>query len=314
MKKFKYLVVSTVVLIVGVIVLSVFITGKLNDYKEKQINISEQLNFENRLLNAWEWVPFTNVGDEMVKTWQELEVKAKADYNGALFYGMLLLVWVALYAFSNIFVYKDTEVNYRAFGFVAIFASLSFLYLGLSAPLLEISAYSEDLTFEVPVSDVTGDDFFGLGWDMSEYNLDRTVDGRTYYFYQNKSIIQLITILYTGGNFLVAFILIGFSIVFPTFKLFISLRVLAAPHKKRSLKRYRAIRTLGKWSMADVFVSGIFLAIFAYSNMEVGIDTGSSTLAGTYFFMLFVTISISSGTYLKKAMKKAQDVAEWTLE
>lgn len=312
MKKFKYLVVSTAVLIVGVIVLSVFITGKLNDYKEKQINISEQLNFENRLLNAWEWVPFTNVGDEMVKTWQELEVKAKADYNGALFYGMLLLVWVALYAFSNIFVYKDTEVNYRAFGFVAIFASLSFLYLGLSAPLLEISAYSEDLTFDVPTTSLTGEEI--LGMDLTFLDYERVIEGRTYYFYQNKSILQLITILYTGGNFLVAFILIGFSIVFPTFKLFISLRVLAAPHKKRSLKRYRAIRTLGKWSMADVFVSGIFLAIFAYSNMEVGIDTGSSTLAGTYFFMLFVTISISSGTYLKKAMKKAQDVAEWTLE
>ena len=66
--------------------------------------------------------------------------------------------------------------------------------------------------------------------------------------------------------------------------------------------------------MADVFVSAIFLAIFAFSNMEVGIDTGASTLAGTYFFMLFVTISISSGAYLKKAMKQAQDVAEWTLE
>lgn len=314
MKKFKYLVVSTVVLVVGVIVLSIFIKGKLNDYKDKQIHISEQLNFENRLLNAWEWIPFTNVGDEMVKSWQDLEVKAKSDYNGALFYGMLLLVFVAIYGLSNVIVYKGAEENYRAFGFVSIFAALSFLYLGLSAPLLEISAYSQDLTFEIPISDVTGDDFFGLGLDMTGMNLDRSVEGRTYYFYQNKSILQLITILYTGGNFLVAFILIGFSIIFPVFKLFLSLRVLGAPHKKRSLKRYRAIRTLGKWSMADVFVSGIFLAIFAYSNMEVGIDTGSSTLAGTYFFMLFVTISISSGAYLKKAMKKAQDVADWVLE
>ncbi|NOQ72674.1 MAG: hypothetical protein GQ574_11760 [Crocinitomix sp.] len=312
MRKFKYLIVSTVVLIVGVIILSVFITDKLNDYKDKQTNISEQLNFENRLLNAWEWVPMTNVGEEMVKTWQELEVKAKADYNGALFYGMLLLVWVAIYGISNIFVYKDAEVNYRAYGFVAVFAALSFLYLGLSAPLLEISAFSEDLTFDIPTTDLTGEERWGI--DLTFLNYERVVEGRTYYFYQNKSILQLIKILYTGGNFLVAFILIGFSIVFPAFKLFLSFRILAAPHKKRSLKQYRVIRSLGKWSMADVFVSAIFLAIFAYSNMEVGIDTGSSTLAGTYFFMIFVVISISSGTYLKKSMKKAQDVAEWTLE
>ena len=312
MKKFKYLIVSTVVLVVGVIFLSIFIKGKLNDYKDKQTHISEQLNFEERLLNGWEWVPLTNVGDEMVKTWQELEVKAKADYNGALFYGLLLLVFVAIYGLSNVIVYKGAEVNYRAYGFVSIFASLSFLYLGLSAPLLEIMAYSEDLTFEVPISDYTGVDI--LGFDMRIFDIERTVDGRTYYFYQNKSILQLISILYTGGNFLVALILIGFSIVFPAFKLFLSLRILAAPHKKRSLKRYRVIRSLGKWSMADVFVSAIFLAIFAFSNMEVGIDTGASTLAGTYFFMLFVTISISSGAYLKKAMKQAQDVAEWTLE
>ena len=81
MKKFKYLIVSTVVLVVGVIFLSIFIKGKLNDYKDKQTHISEQLNFEERLLNGWEWVPLTNVGDEMVKTWQELEVKAKHFEN-----------------------------------------------------------------------------------------------------------------------------------------------------------------------------------------------------------------------------------------
>jgi hypothetical protein len=312
MKKFKYLIVSTVVLIVGVIFLSIFIKGKLNDYRDKQTHISEQLNMEARLLNAWEWVPFTNVGDEKVKTWQELEVKSKADYNGALFYGLLLLIFVAIYGLSNVIVYKGSEVNYRAYGFVSIFASLSFLYLGLSAPLLEVMAYSEDLTVDVPTTSLTGEELFGL--DLTFLDYERVVEGRTYFFYQNKSILQLIAILYTGGNFLVAFILIGFSIVFPVFKLLVSLRVLVSPEKKRSLRQYRVIRSLGKWSMADVFVSAVFLAIFAYSNMEVGVDTGASTLAGTYFFMLFVIISISSGTYLKKAMKQAQDVAEWTLE
>ena len=77
------------------------------------------------------------------------------------------------------------------------------------------------------------------------------------------------------------------------------------PHTKFSRKAVPIINNLGKWSMADVFVASIFLAFFSYTNMNVGVDTGSTTLIGTYFFLTFVILSISSGSVFKKLTGKS---------
>ena len=66
------------------------------------------------------------------------------------------------------------------------------------------------------------------------------------------------------------------------------------------MKSISIINKLGKWSMADVFVSSIFLSVFSFSNMNSGVDTASKTLIGIYFFLAFVVLSIISGVFLKK--------------
>ena len=69
---------------------------------------------------------------------------------------------------------------------------------------------------------------------------------------------------------------------------------------------------LGKWSMADVFISAMFLAVFSFTNMNEGVDTGSTTLIGMYFFLSFVILSIFSGFVLKKLVqKKKESVADF---
>jgi hypothetical protein len=187
-----------------------------------------------------------------------------------------------------------------------IIAALSFLYVGLSSPFLEIHAYNKDLTFKIPLNvDLSGIDLPYLGnYDLGnyEYQLDQVFEGRTYYLYQNKSVLELITLLYTGGNYLIAIVLIVFSILFPLIKLISSLGVLIRPKTKQSRKTYDTIKSLGKWSMADVFVSAIFLGVFSFANIGEGIDTGATTLIGTYFYLLFVLFSIGSGKYLKKVI------------
>ena len=135
-----------------------------------------------------------------------------------------------------------------------------------------------------------------------------------YYFYQNKSVLELIQLLYTGGNFAVAILVVFVTILFPFFKFIASLIILASPHKPSSLKLYRVIHNLAKWSMIDVFTAGLFLAYFAYSNMNLGVETGAETLIGLYYFLVFVVLSINSGQYLKKAMKRAQGIPEGLLE
>lgn len=316
MKKFGALIISTIVLFVGVTILSYFITDRLNDYKQTKEKIAEELNFEQRLMNAWEWVPGNTIGEEKVALWQDLEQKADAKYNGALFYSAILGVLVLLFVLVNILVYQNTQQKYQVFGLVMIFCSMSFLFLALQAPFLELMAYNKDLTFEVPI-DVNFDemDYIGaLGLGEFNYNYEQVFEGRIYYLYQNKSVMELIKLLFTGGNFTVAILVVIVTILFPLFKFICSLIVLFNPQKKSSVGIYKMIRNLGKWSMVDVFTTAIVLAYFAFTNMNQGVDTGSETLIGLYYFLIFVALSINSGQYLKKAMKRAQELSDKDLE
>jgi hypothetical protein len=197
---------------------------------------------------------------------------------------------------------------------------MSLMYLGLQSPFMEIMAYNKDLAFEVPIHvnvedvDYVGDYLSEWGMSSFDYDYEQVFEGRVYYLYQNKSILEVIKLLYTGGNFLVAILVILISIVFPIFKIISSIIVLLSPQKERNVRLYKTIRNLGKWSMVDVFAVGVFLAYFAYSNMNVGVDTGSETLIGLYYWVAFVVLSINSGQYLKKAMYKAQKLGKWALD
>lgn len=316
MKKFGALIFTTVLLLIGVVILSFFISQTLNEYRSVKEKIVDELNAEERLMTAWEWVPGNNIGEKKVEIWQKLEAEASAHYLDALILGLALIIFILIIVGINVWIYHAKEQKYRVYGFTMIFCSISFLFLALQSPFLEIVAYNKDLTFSVPI-DVNFDemDFIGgLGLGEFKYDYDQTFKGRVYYLYQNKSVVELIGLFYTGGNFLVALLVLFVTVLFPLFKFIISIIILASPHKKSSLKLYKVIYNLAKWSMVDVFTAGVFLAYFAYSNMNVGVDTGAETLIGLYFFLIFVALSINSGQYLKKAMKKAQGIPEGVLE
>ncbi len=316
MKKFGLLWISTILFFFYIIAFSFVITQELNEYREKKEEIAMALNFEKRLMSAWEWVPGNSIGEEKVALWQKLELEASAEYDDAILYSALLASVMLVYVFLNILVYKEKQQNYQVFGLVTIFCSMSLLFLALQTPFLELMAYNKDLAFEVPIHlNFDEMDYIGsLGMGSFDYDYEQVFDGRTYYLYQNKSVAELIKMLYTGGNFMIAIILVLVSIVFPILKFITSIIVLLSPQKESSVRIYKVIRNLAKWSMVDVFTSAIFIAYFSYSNMNVGVDTGAETLIGLYYFIGFVVLSINSGQYLKKAMYKAQKIGKWALD
>jgi hypothetical protein len=283
MKKFSVLITTTVLLSFSVTFLSTKIVKQLNLYKSNKNEISEVLNFENRILDIGEYIPFLGDGDSKLEEWDMLYKEASIQYELALKYGFVLLVVVLIYTFINYLAYQRTIEKERVLGIVFVFASLSFLYLGLQNPFLEVEAYSKDLELSALVT--------------------KTFEGRTYYLYQNKSVMELIKLLFSGGNLLVGSCVVLFSIVFPLFKLFASLFVLVFPSTKIAQRSLSIINKLGKWSMADVFISAVFLSVFSFSNMNVGVDTSSNTLIGLYFFLAFVILSIVSGQFLKHVIK-----------
>lgn len=284
MKKFGFLFVTSIVLFSGVIILSITVTRHLQAYYDQKMHVAEELDFKNRMLDVWEYVPFTSTAEEKVELWQETEQACARQYTAALTEGLLLLILVALFVLVNLSFYRKKPHRIQVYGLVMVFASFSFLYLGLQSPFLEIEAFNRDLTISSPI--------------------DFTYEGRVYYFYQNKSVFQLIGLLYTGGNFLVALCVLLASIIFPVTKLIASAFVFFKPESNASKRIIPLISNLGKWSMADVFVASIFLAYFSFSNMNTGVETGSQTLIGTYFFLCFVVTSIASGFVFKNLVGK----------
>jgi hypothetical protein len=263
----------------------------LNQYKTHKEEIAEILNFENRLLDAREYIgelfSFFGNEDQKISDWGALNRKATTEYDNALKLGYLLYLFVFIYLLINYFYYQHKPIKYRVLGISFVVASVSFLYLGLQTPFLELEAFNKDLTLSSGIFESIG----------------KTFEGRTYYLYQNKSVFQLITLLFTGGNILVGFTLLLFSVIFPLIKLVATLLSFIFPQSNLSNKSVNMINKLGKWSMADVFVSAVFLAVFSFTNMNEGVDTSAQTLIGLYFFLTFVILSIISGIFLNKVVK-----------
>jgi len=144
--------------------------------------------------------------------------------------------------------------------FVLIIASLLCLYPGLTEPMLSIR-----IAAKIPL--------------IGDFEL----------FERTQSVIEAIRSLYDFDNNLVATLILIFSVVIPVLKAVLLLIVLAA--KKWRFRRhiYRFVAAIGKWSMADVFVVGVFLAYLATASEE---SISAEIFEGFYYFTAYCIISI----------------------
>lgn len=273
---------------------SASIVKSLNEYRIQKEAIAELLNFKERVMSTAEWMPFNDVADSKAQEFEVLLETAQLAYSQALNHSFILIGGLLVYILLIAVGYWHTVYRFRTIGMAFIVTSLCLVFLGLQTPFLEIEAYNADLAFQVPI-DVG---FF-------EHTFEKTFEGKISYFYQNKSVFQIITLLFTGGNAIVGLALVLFSVVFPLFKLFTSLLLLIFPLQPSAKTLTKVIVAIGKWSMADVFVAGVFLAYFSFANMNVGVETSAKTLLGLYFFLGFVVLSILSSYFVKKAVESA---------
>lgn len=293
------------------------------DYQLHMQQHVEVLNFEDRLFNATEWSllliekAFHFVDDT---EWNEKEqiavhllLEAENDYS-------LILeksIEIGVFAFSIIFLsflinFKNNFKKHLILPFFIV--CTSFLYLGITTPMLEISASNTDLKIPIALdlSSLTSpiekgleyfDEWTGLNTSESAITdkLETYIlfEGKIYYYYQSKSVLQLISILFKENNLLVGISILLFSIVLPILKMTLTFILSVSKQKNKSLEKI--LTYIGKWSMADVFVASCFLAFLSFSNMNVGIDTESKTLVGIYFFFSYVILSMIMGSLKSKS-------------
>lgn len=116
-----------------------------------------------------------------------------------------------------------------------------------------------------------------------------------------QSIIQTIDNLFLNENYLVAWLILLFSVVVPVLKTVMLLLVLLVKQQQWRKPMFNFVSVIGKWSMADVFVVSIFMAYLASkSNQAI-----SATLhEGFYYFSAYCVLSILGTQLIDLPAKK----------
>lgn len=268
------------------------IKSKLQEYSDMtHANSQAAVLRMNEIFKKYE---VSNLPDFNKKTAAEIKELSAQTY----FYSYLLLSIVALFLVLWI-IFRNQKVLFKILFLTSVLLSLIVLFAGVTAPMIEIDARFGQV------------DFLLIGEQITF--VDQVI------FFQSKSILQVIEILFSTGkidSFFVGILILVFSIVFPIAKLVATQIYLGAREKVRKNKIlvFFALKS-GKWSMADVYVIAIFMAYIGFQgildnqlanlNMEteslVSISTNKTSLQpGFLIFIGFVLFNLILSTILKR--------------
>ncbi|OJJ18047.1 hypothetical protein BKI52_29795 [marine bacterium AO1-C] len=292
----RFFILMTFVYLIAGLTSTYFMVKNAQAYNKQKTQYTETLNFQDRLLNAREWM-FASEWDKKRVEADKIFAEARVNYTLAKRWGYLnaavlviYLILILLFFRVNSLFYKKMSIGFISIAFVCLVA-------GIFTPMLEIDAFSKNL--EIPLKTKVN-----LGITKVNVDLSKTFEGRMYFYYQNKSITGLIELLFQKKNWIVGGAILAFSVLVPLVKLIFSLLLLFSGIARNSDWIKRLISSIGKWSMADVFVAAIFLAYLSFQNMNSGINTESNPLLGAYFFLAYCLFSISSTYFIQASIKR----------
>ena len=109
--------------------------------------------------------------------------------------------------------------------------------------------------------------------------------------HQVRGIAAIIRELLTTGHWIVGGLLLLFSIITPLTKAGLTFFVTGSHSKTLNFKIGEVLHAIGKWSMADVFVAGVLLSLFALKAQEA---TKSIPCLGLYYFIGYCLLSMTT--------------------
>jgi paraquat-inducible protein A len=146
--------------------------------------------------------------------------------------------------------------NFLAIGLTIV--SLALLWPGLTKPVLTITA------------------------SITAMGKEREI------FRQTQSIVEAVRRLHNSGNNFVAGLILLFSIMVPVIKAGLLSVIVAHPRLEVRARVFRLVRSISKWSMADVFAVGIFIAYLAAKGTD-NLDAVAGP--GFYCFAAYCLVS-----------------------
>lgn len=138
------------------------------------------------------------------------------------------------------------------------------------------------------------------------------------------SLIGTITELWQDNRIAVAILIFLFSVVIPVIKTLLITISYFIKNQNISQRMVNFVAVIGKWSMADVFVVAIFLAVLSTNNAETANDQqlnlfgfkldlviSSETLSnvgvGFYYFTAYCLVSLL-GTQISQLAQKSSGI------
>lgn len=157
----------------------------------------------------------------------------------------------------------------NAVGAILLMASLALLYPGLTEPMMNLTIQAA-----LPLL------------------------GKVEFYNNTQSILQSIQSLFDSKNTLVAVLILLFSVVVPVAKGLLLISALFLPSGSLGQRMHRFVSLIGKWSMADVFVVGLFMA---YLAGQAHPNAQATLHAGFYYFTGYCILSIAAAQVLRTA-------------
>ncbi len=120
--------------------------------------------------------------------------------------------------------------------------------------------------------------------------------GELVLFERTQNILETTETLYKNKNEFAAILIILFSVIVPFFKALIVCVVLFWKNNPLRKRLFQFVNAIGKWSMADVFVVGVFIAyLTTKSNDNIVADLET----GFYYFAGYCIVSLAGIQLMK---------------
>lgn len=129
------------------------------------------------------------------------------------------------------------------------------------------------------------------------------VEGTSRIYDKTRSILGTAEDLWRSGYYLVALLIVTFSLLVPLFKL---VCLLLANFLEKSHKLLNINSFLSKWSMADVFAIGVLIAFLAANSSAVEnaiVQFDAELHSGFYWFVAYCVISNLMGQFAEKKLE-----------
>ncbi len=234
--------------------------GQSLAYEHRIGELSEKLsmsdNFKSKSKKVLETITFSWYSGHTEELDALNELKERAEGHDKLankFTKLFIATLVLMFLLHGFF---QTKISLLAMLMVTVMA----LVTGWFAPILAIIAYQD-----IPVL------------------------GQTVFQFESKSIVSALLKLYESGQTAIAIIIFIFTILTPIFKSAMMLVVLFSQNLHFSQKSIKVLKTIGKWSMLDVFVIAILVTYFTTKS---GGATDATLQIGVFYFVAYVIASM----------------------